>query len=46
MLAVSNTSPISEKFPAVKAEIRALRDKAHFFIAPSLETMVLALAGE
>jgi predicted nucleic acid-binding protein len=31
---------------AVQPEIRALRDKAHFFIAPSLEARVLSLAGE
>lgn len=32
--------------PAVKAEIQALRQKARFFIAPSLEAAVLSSAGE
>jgi predicted nucleic acid-binding protein len=32
--------------PAVEPEIRALRREARFFIAPSLEARVLALAGE
>jgi predicted nucleic acid-binding protein len=31
---------------SVQPEIRALHEKAHFFIAPSLEARVLSLAGE
>ena len=34
------------QIPAVKPEIRALRENAHFFIASSLEARVLSLAGE
>lgn len=34
------------KIPAVRPEIQALRDKARFFIAPSLEAKILAAAGE
>jgi len=31
---------------ALKPEIKSLREKAHFFIAPFLEAEVLAAAGE
>ena len=31
---------------AVRPEIQALRNQAHFFIAPSLEAKVLASSGE
>jgi predicted nucleic acid-binding protein len=31
---------------AVKPELRALRDRARFFIAPALEAKILAAAGE
>ena len=34
------------KLKAVKPEIEALREKARFFIAPALESAVLAEAGE
>jgi predicted nucleic acid-binding protein len=34
------------QIPAVRPEIQALRDKARFFIAPSLEAKVLSAAGE
>jgi uncharacterized protein len=34
------------KIPGVRPEIQALRNKAHFFIAPALEAKVLASAGE
>jgi len=31
---------------AIRPEIQRLRIEAHFFVAPSLETSVLAAAGE
>ena len=34
------------EIPALKPEIETLRNKARFFIAPSLETKLLAAAGE
>ncbi len=34
------------EIPAIKPEINALRNKARFFIASSLEARVLSLAGE
>ena len=34
------------KIPALRPEIQALRNKARFFIAPSLESQVLTAAGE
>ncbi len=34
------------EIPVIRPEINALREKARFFIAPSLEAKVLSLAGE
>ncbi len=34
------------QIPAVKPELRLLRDKAHFFISQTLEAKVLSAAGE
>jgi uncharacterized protein len=36
----------SGQIPAVKPELRLLRDKAHFFVSPALEAKVLTAAGE
>lgn len=34
------------RIDAIKPEIEALRTKARFFVAPSLERQLLAMAGE
>jgi predicted nucleic acid-binding protein len=36
----------SGQIPAIRPEIQSLREKARFFIAPSLEAKLLAAAGE
>lgn len=36
----------SGQIPAIRTEIQSLREKARFFIAPSLEAKLLATAGE
>jgi hypothetical protein len=46
VLGILLRAKVAGQIPAVKPEIRALRDKAHFFIAPPLEARVLSLVGE
>jgi len=46
VLGVLLRAKLAGQIPAVKPEIRALRDKARFFIAQTLEARVLLLAGE
>ena len=46
VLGILLRAKLAGQISAVKPEIRALRDIARFFIAPSLEARVLSLAGE
>ncbi len=46
VLGVLLRAKLAGQIPAVKPEIRALREYARFFVAPSLEAKVLSSAGE
>lgn len=46
VLGILLRAKLKGEIPALKTEINALRAKARFFIAPSLETSVLRAAGE
>jgi hypothetical protein len=46
VLGILLRAKLTGQIPTVKPEIHAFRDKARFFIAPPLETRILALAGD